>query len=276
MRDLFTFARVEPAGHDVLEAGSGFGLGLVASACLGARPVGLELVPWQAEWARRCAEALGLEIRIEVGSVTSMPFEQGSMDVVLSLEAISHYLDYHSFLAEARRVLRPGGVLIVSDGNNGLNPIVRRKTYDIWATHENDDDADHPFHFVRKREGIVLTAHPELEQATARQLALLTSGMVRSEIIAATDRYVEEGVLPDRPYHRGELSVHPDHEMVMERLFNPFDLAREIEGYGFRTKLRGHWGSGGTLIRAVDKVLTAATPLTIYSARGFRIAAWAR
>src|SRR3954469_3364853 len=32
MRDLFAFGRVDPSGKDVLEAGSGFGLGLLAAA----------------------------------------------------------------------------------------------------------------------------------------------------------------------------------------------------------------------------------------------------
>jgi hypothetical protein len=64
--------------------------------------------------------------------------------------------------------------------------------------------------------------------------------------------------------------------MVMERLFNPFRLAREIEQYGFRTRTKGHW-AGATKrrsLRLANKALSAITPVSIVSARGFRIVAY--
>jgi SAM-dependent methyltransferase len=285
-RDFLEFADRDIRGADVLEAGSGFGLGLVLLASLGARKVrGIEIVPWMVDFACRARDVLPDELRDRteptVGSVISLPYEEAEFDIVLSLEAISHYLDYRPFLAEAHRVLRPGGVLVVSDGNNGLNPITRRKTVDIWAGHEVDPgpvstDTDNPWLFVPKRQQIIADAFPQLDRDEAHRLALHTSGMVREQIVEAVSRYVEDGVLPRGPYRRGELSIHPEMEIVMERLFNPYALKREIESFGFRCKLRGHWaGASGKLThRVADRVLGSLGPLTICSARGFRIAAY--
>src|SRR5437660_1444086 len=48
------------------------------------------------------------------GDAAEMPYDDGEFDVLLSIEAISHYLDVDGFLREASRVLRPGGTMIVS------------------------------------------------------------------------------------------------------------------------------------------------------------------
>jgi SAM-dependent methyltransferase len=276
--DLLRFARISPPTCDVLEVGSGFGLGLLLVAELGVRRAhGIELVPWMVEYARRAARAASFDnVTFGVGDAVDLPIDDASFDLVLSLEAVSHYLDYAPFLREAHRALRPGGKLLISDGNNGLNPWTRYKTRAVWALHERDvTTADHPWAFVPKRERIIRDRHPTLAPEIAHRLALNTSGMVRAEIEQAADRYVHERIEPDRPYRRGTLSVHPEHEMVMERLFNPYLLARELREHGFETRVRGHWAgaSGRPILRALTRLLAACSPATIPSARAFRIVA---
>jgi SAM-dependent methyltransferase len=286
LRDIFEVAaltRVEDL--DVLEVGCGFAVGLLGVSCLGARRViGVELLAAPTDWASRCLHVLPARLsdRVDLrsGTATELPVEDESVDIVLSLEAISHYLDYKPFLTEAWRALKPGGTLIVSDGNNGLNPLIRRRTIDLWSLHEQPPGRrrrpGYPFYFVDKRSEIVANAYPELSAAAVSELALNTSGMVRSEVLDAARRYVQKGVLPDRRHRRGQLSVHPTEEMVMERLFNPFQLARELQRCGFETRVRGHWGGASQrpLLRLANRVLAALTPISIVTARGFRIAAF--
>lgn len=47
-------------------------------------------------------------------SLHDLPFESGCFDAVLSLETLEHVPDGALFLAEVRRVLRPGGTLVMS------------------------------------------------------------------------------------------------------------------------------------------------------------------
>ncbi|GAA2100714.1 methyltransferase domain-containing protein [Streptomyces albiaxialis] len=78
---------------------------------------GINVTPSQVQGARRRAEALGVADRLDlrVGSATALPFEDGSFDRVVALEASAHFDTRQKFFREALRVLRPGGVLATTD-----------------------------------------------------------------------------------------------------------------------------------------------------------------
>ncbi|RJR28322.1 MAG: class I SAM-dependent methyltransferase [Candidatus Latescibacterota bacterium] len=62
---------------------------------------------------RRAREKHPDESFVQV-SLHELPFEKGTFDAVLSLETLEHVPDGVLFLAEIRRVLRPGGALVMS------------------------------------------------------------------------------------------------------------------------------------------------------------------
>ena len=49
------------------------------------------------------------------GSATDLPLADGSIDAVLVVDALHHFPDHGRCLAEAARVLAPGGVLVVRE-----------------------------------------------------------------------------------------------------------------------------------------------------------------
>ena len=69
------------------------------------------------ELACRRAGELGLEARFDVGSATELPVATASMDVCLLPELLEHVADWKGVIAEAARVLRPGGLMYISTSN---------------------------------------------------------------------------------------------------------------------------------------------------------------
>jgi ubiquinone/menaquinone biosynthesis C-methylase UbiE len=50
--------------------------------------------------------------RFDVGVGERLPFEDGSFDAILSLDVFEHVQDVSGVMAECRRVLAPGGMLL--------------------------------------------------------------------------------------------------------------------------------------------------------------------
>ena len=66
-------------------------------------------------------------VRVERADVTDLPFEAASFDVVTSYLMLHHVIDWAEALAEATRVLRPGGMFIGYDlTDTGLARLVHR------------------------------------------------------------------------------------------------------------------------------------------------------
>jgi SAM-dependent methyltransferase len=105
-------------GLRLLDVGCGFG-GTIAS--LNERHRGLDLVglnvdPRQLERARATVLARpGNRVSFVEGDACDLPFPAGSFDVVTAVECVFHFPSREKFLAEACRVLRPGGRLALSD-----------------------------------------------------------------------------------------------------------------------------------------------------------------
>jgi SAM-dependent methyltransferase len=97
----------------VLDVGCAFGYGsaaILASGPSGRIVVGVERDPGHLETGRRCFPW----IRIIAADAAALPFPDGCADAVLMLDMLEHVGDPEPVLAEARRVLRPGGALVLS------------------------------------------------------------------------------------------------------------------------------------------------------------------
>jgi phosphoethanolamine N-methyltransferase len=106
------------AGKTVVDVGCGLG----GPACLlaqqfGARVVGVDLEPPLVERAHERAEASGLSdrVRFEVVGAGPLPFDDASIDVVLSAGAYTQTEDKLGAFGDCFRVLKPGGAIRLYD-----------------------------------------------------------------------------------------------------------------------------------------------------------------
>lgn len=114
----------------MLDAGCGYGRIAQPLAAAGHRVLGIDLDPGLIADARRRARGLRLPVRYRVGDIRSLPAADASHDAVLCLWSTFQHLltraDQRRFLAEAQRVLRPGGRLILEMTDAGEPSLAAR------------------------------------------------------------------------------------------------------------------------------------------------------
>jgi len=99
-------------GRDVVELGCGSAYLSGWLARRGARPVGVDLTPAQLATARRCQEEFGLSFPLVEANAEAVPLPDDSFDLVVSEYGASVWCDPELWIAEAARLLRPGGRLV--------------------------------------------------------------------------------------------------------------------------------------------------------------------
>lgn len=118
VRTLAQWGRIGPESH-ILDVGCGFGSQdvFLARNFHPARIVGVDVTFPHVIAARERAQraGLGLELQFQHGSATDLGFPTGSFTHVLGVEGVVHFKTRERFLREARRVLRPGGTLLIAD-----------------------------------------------------------------------------------------------------------------------------------------------------------------
>jgi SAM-dependent methyltransferase len=102
----------EVGGLDVIELGCGTAYFSALLARRGARPVGVDLTPAQLDTARRCQQRFGLEFPLIEANAEEVPLPDGGFDLAVSEYGASLWCDPRRWVAEAARLLRPGGRLV--------------------------------------------------------------------------------------------------------------------------------------------------------------------
>src|SRR5918992_4401801 len=172
------------AGQDVLEIGVGVGTDFLRFVRAGANAVGVDLTERAVELVSRRLELEGLTAELRTADAEALPFADASFDVVYSWGVLHHTPDTPRSIAEAIRVLRPGGRLCVM-----LYARHSWVAYGFWA--RNALLAGRPWRSLSD----VLAEHMESEGTTAytkreHRLLFPLSDLRVDKVLTAYDRQI--------------------------------------------------------------------------------------
>jgi ubiquinone/menaquinone biosynthesis C-methylase UbiE len=144
-----------------------------------ARVVGVDLSPAMLAHARRRAEGFGGRFELREADAKGLPFPDASFDAVFSNTILHHIPEPVGFLAEAGRVLRPGGVLLIRDL---YRPPTPERALELVALHAGGAAAD-------QKELFRASLHAALEPDELRAAAR-AAGLRGVEVVVDTDRHM--------------------------------------------------------------------------------------
>ncbi|HNX09717.1 MAG TPA: methyltransferase domain-containing protein [Methanothrix sp.] len=115
-QDLF----IEVMGRDklkVLDVGTGPGIISLLLAELGHNVTGIDFSSEMLANAKNNAAAFGLSVRFEKGDAENLPFAPDSFDAVVNRYVLWTVTNPNKAISEWRRVIKPGGRVVIIDGN---------------------------------------------------------------------------------------------------------------------------------------------------------------
>jgi 2-polyprenyl-6-hydroxyphenyl methylase/3-demethylubiquinone-9 3-methyltransferase len=110
-------------GLSAVDIGCGGGLVAEPLARLGAEVTAVDADPVAIEAARLHAADREIEVGYEVGTSDELAEAGRAFDLVLALEIVEHVADRDEFLATLGRLVKPGGLLVLSTLNRTLKSL---------------------------------------------------------------------------------------------------------------------------------------------------------
>jgi SAM-dependent methyltransferase len=230
--DMYRYLEAE--GRDVLDLGAGFGIEALLVAIYGARHViATEIDHDMVAVGRYLAEKIdppATHFESRYGDGIGMEFPSASFDGVMANCVISHVRDLEGFLAEAHRLLRPGGVFFLSDENNSLFLPARGRRRRGWRGMEREPDGP----YFAARRAMIGEHFPGMSANQLLEAVRRTRGLVGDDVLAGVREFQETGSVSRRaefPYRDPRDGQYPEREL------NPFWMMGKFRDAGLAPEL---------------------------------------
>lgn len=153
---------------------------MVCAAIPSAEVIGIDLAEHMLGYARQklAASVHGARVRFELADAKRLGYEANSFDVVYSNTILHHIPDPLPFLQEARRVLRPGGTLLIRDL---FRPESSERIAELVQLHASGESPE-------SRELFRASLHAALTHAELRGVAD-AAGLQDAELVVDSDRH---------------------------------------------------------------------------------------
>lgn len=132
----YLFAERFCAGKVVLDLGCGSGYGAARVANVAERVHGVDISEEAISFAKARYQAPNLAYSTIVPD-ERLPFDDATFDVALSFQVIEHVRNEIEYLREARRVLKPGGVMVVITPDRAHRLFPGQKPWNRWHVREH-------------------------------------------------------------------------------------------------------------------------------------------
>lgn len=146
------------ANGDTLEVAIGTGLNLPLYP-EGVRLTGIDLSPEMLAIARQRADELGRDVELQECDAQNLPFQEESFDTVVCTYSLCNIPDPYRAVGEIKRVMRPGGKLILVDHiRSAVKPVlwIQKAVEFLSARFEGEHMTRRPLEQV-KAHGFIVT-----------------------------------------------------------------------------------------------------------------------
>lgn len=205
-----------------IACGEGYGSGLLATKAN--KVFGVDISSSAVGHARKKYQQPNLEFR--EGSTSKIPIEDNYVDLVVSFETIEHHNEHEEMMKEILRVLKPGGMLIISSPEKSIY---------------KERDPNNPFHIKE----LELKELQELLRRYFKHLKIYTQRYVTGSMVALNDlndsgkfgfydgdfksinQNIEPGIFYNIPYFNVVLCSN----QVIGNFYEPIEIASFFNGY---------------------------------------------